>query len=122
MRSFPLMLVKEQLTQAVLIDETELIPCGMIATSMLDLPAYRGILASQLTEPSLSQRQRQWCLHLLNLPTAIYFHENQLTFPRGPSIVSCFVQRHHAGVEMVVVEMIEVVEAAGSPTTPLQTP
>ena len=84
MRSFPLMLVKEQLTQAVLIDETELIPCGMIATSMLDLPAYRGILASQLTEPSLSQRQRQWCLHLLNLPTAIYFHENQLSYPISP--------------------------------------
>lgn len=89
MRSYPLTLLNEQL-QAFRHDTSEnkpkpaKLPSGLMVTSMLDLPAYRGLLASKLHEPRLGPKRRDFYQHLLQVPTAVYFHENQLTYPISP--------------------------------------
>ena len=90
MRSYPLSLVEEQLTAfrdaSCDTDEVQLrIPDGMLVTSMLDLPAYRGLLASKAADIHLTAQERDHCQHLLHVPTAIYFHENQITYPISPN-------------------------------------
>jgi glycosyltransferase involved in cell wall biosynthesis len=110
MRSFPLHLVDEQLhlvkdgngatpshhqhkqadraPQSAHVSPTSLsqqsIPDGIIVTSMLDLTSYRGFLASKFADHLTSQLVRDQCLELLRRPTAIYFHENQLSYPISP--------------------------------------
>lgn len=84
MRSYPLQLVEEQLVSAQSPSHQGRTPAGMLVTSMLDLPTYRGILSSHLCNPLISESQRQSISHLLSIPTAIYFHENQLSYPIAP--------------------------------------
>ncbi|MCH1496521.1 MAG: DUF3524 domain-containing protein [Rubripirellula sp.] len=89
MRSYPLSLVEEQLTSfrdaSCRAKEVQLrIPHGMMVTSMLDLPAYRGLLASKANDVQLTPEERDHCQLLLRVPTAIYFHENQITYPISP--------------------------------------
>ena len=81
MRSYPLELVQAQRRDGF---TGIAAPQGMLVTSMLDLPAYRGFLASSLSDHRITETERKQILWLLQLPTAIYFHENQLTYPVSP--------------------------------------
>ncbi|MDF1845015.1 MAG: DUF3524 domain-containing protein [Rubripirellula sp.] len=65
MRSAPLELARAAIE--VLADGFK--PDVIFCTDMLDLPSWRGILGST---------------DLVTTPTAIYFHENQLTYPVAP--------------------------------------
>ena len=85
MRSFPLSLAERQREWWRTADPDDIpLPDAIFATSMLDLPCYLGHLSQALTDPQATQTEKRYCQHLLNIPIALYFHENQLTYPISP--------------------------------------
>ncbi|MEC8475150.1 MAG: DUF3524 domain-containing protein [Planctomycetota bacterium] len=85
MRSFPLSLAERQRKWWRTANPDDMpLPDAIFATSMLDLPCYLGHLSQSLADPQATQTEKRYCEHLLNIPIALYFHENQLTYPISP--------------------------------------